>query len=289
MINWLKQRWKVNGRNLLLILGAFAVTGLATGYLMNKIPLWLQVSKYSWVWWLLKIGILVFGYQVIILLAGFCFGQFSFFWRYEKKILRRMGLIKNDKPPSQTRIAIFASGTGSNAQRIISHFRDHPTVKVVLIAGNNKQAGIVEIAKKEDLPFLWFDKRRFYDYGYIVELDRYKVDFIVLAGFMWKVPGNIINKYPGKIINIHPALLPKYGGKGMFGSHVHHAVIESKDKESGITIHYVDEIYDHGSIIFQARCPVESGDTAESLADKIHTLEYHHYPTVIEKLIVGGF
>lgn len=186
------------------------------------------------------------------------------------------------------RLAVFASGAGSNAQQIINFFKENGLITVALIAGNNLSSGVVSIAKSEGLPFLWFDKKRFYDDGYLDEIGNYNVDFIILAGFMWKVPLTIINRYPGKIINLHPALLPKFGGKGMFGMNVHKAVIDSKEKESGITIHYVDEFYDHGNIIFQSRCVVDPSESPGSLAAKIHTLEHLHYPVVINDLITKG-
>lgn len=185
-----------------------------------------------------------------------------------------------------TRIAIFVSGTGTNAQKIIDYFRDSETVQVALIVSNKPGAGALDIAKEEHIPFLVLDKERFFrGDGYVSDLREKKIDFIVLAGFLWKIPSELIRAYPRKIINIHPALLPKYGGKGMYGAAVQEAVIASKDKESGISIHYVDDIYDHGEIIFQASCPVSEADTTESLAEKIHLLEHTHFPRVIGKLL----
>jgi phosphoribosylglycinamide formyltransferase 1 len=183
-------------------------------------------------------------------------------------------------------IAIFASGAGSNAQNIINHFRNHAVIKVVLIVCNKPNAGVLAIAEKENIPFLLIDKEKFFNGdGYTGELVKREIDFIVLAGFLWKVPLTLIRNFTGKIINIHPALLPEYGGKGMYGNHVHEAVIAAREKESGITIHYVDELYDHGSIIFQEKCIIEENDTAEILAKKIHLLEKNHFPAVIEKII----
>lgn len=194
-------------------------------------------------------------------------------------------------------IAIFASGAGSNAQKIIEYLTPDPSpqvervaeeamrAKVVLIVCNNSKAGVLKIAEKENIPYLTIEKKKFYDNGYLSELKNYNIDLIVLAGFMWKVPAEIIRSYPNKIINIHPALLPKFGGKNMYGNFVHEAVIKSGEKESGITIHYVDEIYDHGKIIFQAKCRVDKDDTPQSLAEKIHVLEHKYYPLIIEKII----
>jgi phosphoribosylglycinamide formyltransferase-1 len=186
------------------------------------------------------------------------------------------------------KIAIFASGAGSNAQKIIHHFRHSGKVRVAFIVCNKPGAGVLKIAEANSIPALLIEKERFFRGGaYVDELNNAGIDFIVLAGFLWKVPAALINAYPHKIVNIHPALLPKYGGRGMYGRHVHQAVIDSKEKESGITIHYVDEQYDHGQIIFQAKCPVLHNDSAETLAQRIHALEHKHYPKIIEKLMVG--
>ncbi|MBS1608405.1 MAG: phosphoribosylglycinamide formyltransferase [Bacteroidetes bacterium] len=183
-------------------------------------------------------------------------------------------------------IAIFASGAGSNAQKIIDHFRNHSSIKVALIICNKPGAGVLSIAERENIPALLIEKEKFFrGDSYVPELKEKNIDFIVLAGFLWKIPPALIKAYTGKIINIHPALLPKYGGKGMYGHFVHEAVIASGDKESGITIHYVDEVYDHGKIIFQDKCAVLSTDTAESLAQKIHELEHKNFPVVIETLL----
>ncbi len=186
-------------------------------------------------------------------------------------------------------IAIFASGAGSNAQKIIGYFRQHPRVKVALIVSNNLKAGVLEIAEKESIPTLIIEKSEFEKNGYVNELHNFEIGFIVLAGFLWKIPPMLIKEYPESIINIHPALLPAYGGKGMYGKKVHEAVINAQEIESGITIHYVDEIYDNGKIIFQAKCPVWEYDTPESLAEKIHGLEHGHYPKEIERLLEMKF
>ncbi len=184
------------------------------------------------------------------------------------------------------RIAIFASGAGSNAQKIIDHFRDSDRINVSLVVCNKPGAGVLQIAAKEEILSLVIEKEKFFrGNAYTDELKEAGIDFIILAGFLWKIPAALIRAYQGKIINIHPALLPAYGGKGMYGQHVHLAVIDHQEKESGITIHYVDEQYDHGDIIFQAKCPVLESDTAETLAARIHQLEHQHYPAVIEQLL----
>ena len=151
---------------------------------------------------------------------------------------------------------------------------------------NKPDAGVLTIAEKNNIPTLIIEKEKFFrGNGYVDELQEMKIDLIVLAGFLWKIPLSLINAFKNRIINIHPALLPKYGGKGLYGNFVHEAVLANKEKESGITIHYVDEIYDHGELIFQSRCPVMENDTPESLAQRIHQLEHKHYPLIIEKLI----
>ncbi|MFA6925022.1 MAG: phosphoribosylglycinamide formyltransferase [Bacteroidales bacterium] len=183
-------------------------------------------------------------------------------------------------------IAIFASGSGTNAQNIINYFKDSSIAEISLILSNKPDAYVLERAKKYDIPsFIFTNENLFNSCVVIDKLTEFKIDFIVLAGFLLLVPQNIIDKYRNKIINIHPALLPKYGGKGMYGMKVHKEVIENKEKESGITIHYVNEKYDDGSIIFQAKCNVEKNYSPEMLAEKIHELEYEHFPAIIEKLV----
>lgn len=190
-----------------------------------------------------------------------------------------------------TSIAIFASGAGSNAARIIEQMQvaqkaGKPSFRVDLIVCNKPGAGVLEIAAKQGIDTLVIEKEQFFrGNAYVDELKKEGIQFIVLAGFLWKVPPALIKAYPNKIINIHPALLPKYGGKGMYGSKVHEAIIAAGEKESGISIHYVDELYDHGNIIFQAKCSIDEGDTPERLAEKIHLLEHQHYPQVLEDLL----
>jgi phosphoribosylglycinamide formyltransferase-1 len=187
---------------------------------------------------------------------------------------------------TQTNIAVFASGAGTNAANIIQYFKQKRSANVVLIVTNNPNAGVLNIAAKNNIPSLIIDKEKFFrGDGYVPELKGLKIDLIVLAGFLWKIPSSIINAYSNKIINIHPALLPKYGGKGMYGNFVHAAVLAAKEKQSGITIHFVDEFYDNGKTIFQIACPVYEDDTTETLAKRIHELEYKYFPKVIEELI----
>ena len=186
--------------------------------------------------------------------------------------------------PEKKHLAIFASGKGSNAKNIIEYFRNSARVSVGLILCNKPGAGVIDMAKKEGIPVQMIEREGFYTGRYLHEI-RAKADLLVIAGFLWKVPDDLIHEYPGRIINIHPALLPKYGGKGMYGQNVHEAVLANRERESGISIHHVDEHYDNGDLIFQATCPVEPGDTPETLAEKIHILEHEHYPVQLEKWV----
>jgi len=184
------------------------------------------------------------------------------------------------------RIAIFASGNGTNAQNIIEHFSAYSNVEISLILSDNEKAFVLERAKKLKISSYVFSKNDLTQTKSVLQkLKEHNINFIVLAGFLLMIPENILNAYPNKIVNIHPALLPKYGGKGMYGNRVHKTVIESGDKESGISIHYVNKEYDEGQIIFQAKCQVSKNENHEILAKKIHQLEYEHYPKVIEELI----
>lgn len=185
------------------------------------------------------------------------------------------------------RIIILASGSGSNAQNIITYFNKIPQITVSAVLTNKKTAKVLERCDRLEVPGFYFNRAAFAHSNTVVDvLKTLQPDLIVLAGFLWKIPSNIIMAFPNKIINIHPALLPKYGGKGMYGSNVHNAVKENKETETGITIHYVNEHYDEGTIIFQAKTPVDSSDDAEAIAEKVHQLEYEHFPKVIEKLLL---
>jgi phosphoribosylglycinamide formyltransferase 1 len=186
-------------------------------------------------------------------------------------------------------IAIFASGSGTNAENIIKYFSNKNTIKVALILSNKREAYVLKRAAMHNIPSYFFDRKDFYESGKVFDyLQSFKIDFVVLAGFLWLVPENILSAYEKRIINIHPALLPKYGGKGMYGDAVHKAVIANSETESGITVHYVNQVYDSGDIIFQARCEINKGETADSLAAKVHALEYLHFPVIIEKLVLSA-
>ena len=292
MFERLQQKWKVSGWQLLFILFTFAIGGSLTGYAGKKIMNVLSIHQ-DWLWTIVYILLIILLWPLMVLVVSVPFGQFRFFIKYVRKIGARMGVTRSEirEKKSEVRIAVFASGAGTNAQKIIDHFRHSNEIKVALIVCNKPEAGVIKIAAKEDIPVLLIEKEKFFrGNAYIDELqenksDSYRIDFIVLAGFLWKLPVALLKAYSHKIINIHPALLPKYGSKGMYGSKVHEAVLANKEKESGISIHYVDEIYDHGKIIFQAKCSVLENDTVDSLAQRIHALEHEHYPKVIEELL----
>lgn len=184
-------------------------------------------------------------------------------------------------------IAIFASGSGSNAENIIKHFANHPSIQVRMVLSNKPNAYVIERCKKLKVKAVVFTPVQFQDANYFLNLlEKEEITFIVLAGFLKLIPSYLIKAFPEKMINIHPALLPKYGGKGMYGMKVHEAVCENKEKESGISIHYVNENYDEGNLIFQAKCPLTKDDSAADIAQKIHQLEYKYFPIVIEELLM---
>ncbi len=306
MFNKLKEKWKVNGLNLLLILTTFALGGSLCGYAGRKLLLLTGLEK-GVAWLVAYILLVTLLWPLCVLLISIPLGQFKFFKSYISKIAARMSLPtgqaagrskKGQQPGSPVNIAIFASGAGSNAEKITSppsplleergasKIEADRAYKVALIVCNKPGAGVLAVAEKYGIPTLMIEKERFFEGDhYLQELKKYNIDFIVLAGFLWKMPAALINAWPKKIINIHPALLPAYGGKGMYGNKVHDAVIAAKENESGISIHYVDEVYDNGEIIFQAKCHVNENDTAETLAQKIHALEHAHYPEVLAGLI----
>lgn len=184
------------------------------------------------------------------------------------------------------KIVIFASGSGTNAENIILHFKKANLAQVVAVFSNNPNAKVLEKAKKLNVDTSVFSREDLSSEIVLRKIQQIKPDLIVLAGFLWKFPQNIIEAYPNKIINIHPALLPKYGGKGMYGMNVHRAILENKEPETGITIHYIDEHYDEGDIIFQKNVSVEGCASAGEVAERVHLLEQEFFPKVIEKLII---
>ncbi len=183
-------------------------------------------------------------------------------------------------------IALFASGSGSNAENIIKYFDGNKNIEISLVISNKADAFVLERAKKLNIPSVILNAQDMKDANKVIStLNNYGIDFIVLAGYLLKIPSYLIEAFPNAIINIHPALLPKFGGKGMYGHHVHQAVVDAKESESGITIHYVNENYDEGATIFQAKCPVLPTDTPDDVAGKVHELEYSHFPQVIDQVV----
>lgn len=184
------------------------------------------------------------------------------------------------------RVVIFASGSGSNAENLIRFFQNSDNASVIQVLTNNPRAKVLDRCKILNISALSFNKNAFVETNDVLNILKSNTpDLIVLAGFLWKFPAHILEIFPNKVINIHPALLPKFGGKGMYGIHVHNAVVNQKETETGITIHYVNEHYDEGAIIFQAKCEVKASDSAEDVAAKIHKLEMEHFPEVVEKLL----
>jgi formyltetrahydrofolate-dependent phosphoribosylglycinamide formyltransferase len=318
MFEGLQKKWKVSSSRLILILLSFAIGGSLTGYLARKIILLLNISA-TGVYIPLYIIIITLLWPITVLIVSIPLGQFSFFKNYLQRMGRRLHAsrytlhARDTKPeisnqqqegdtlhaarhtlatnpklqtPNPKHLVVFASGAGSNAQKIIDHFRDSSIARVVLVVCNKPGAGVIKIAETEEIDVLMIEKERFFrGDGYVSEFQKIKTDLIVLAGFLWKIPQSVIDAYPRRIINIHPALLPKYGGKGMYGQYVHEAVLNAGEMQSGITIHYVDEHYDNGDVIFQTACPVIDGDTPDELAHRIHELEHAYYPKVVEEVL----
>jgi formyltetrahydrofolate-dependent phosphoribosylglycinamide formyltransferase len=282
MFERLKKKWNVGWWQFVLIFTTFALGGSLCARVGNWLLSFLLTEK-SVLYWIIYVPLITFLWPLCVLLISIPLGQYRFFSNYLNRIWKKMTGKTNPK-----RIAIFASGKGSNAEVIIHHFKNHPFIRIALIVSNKPDAGVLHIAAANHIPTLLVEKDDFFKgNAYVEDLKNEQIDFIVLAGFLWKVPTALIKAYPQQIINIHPALLPKYGGKGMYGHFVHEAVINNKEKESGISIHYVDEVYDHGEIIFQATCEVKENDTAKTLAGRIHDLEHEHYAKVIEKTLVS--
>jgi phosphoribosylglycinamide formyltransferase-1 len=190
--------------------------------------------------------------------------------------------------PEKINLAIFASGSGTNAEAIMTHFTNNASIKVALVLTNNPVAGVLGRANRFGVPAKIFDKEQFRDSNEVLAwLRNFEITHVVLAGFLWLVPENILREFAPRIINIHPALLPKFGGKGMYGGKVHDAVLTSGEKQTGITIHEVNDKFDEGKILFQAMCSIDAGDTADAIANKVHALEHAHFPRVIEQWVTG--
>ncbi len=300
-INRLQQKWGVGPLQFWLIMTTFALGGSLSGYL-NKQILNLVFLEKNAAYWLIYPLLLTILWPFSVILVSFLTGQFLFFKGYLGRIWGR--LTGGGAAASPIHVAIFASGAGSNAKKIIEYFENKSTpIKISLIVCNVPGAGVLEIAKSKGIPTLLINKTEFAATGYVESLHNADIHFIVLAGFLWKVPEVLVNAYqPGMkidssmvngktntargIINIHPALLPNYGGKGMYGARVHEAVVAAGEKETGITIHWVDAHYDEGDIIFQTKCRLDETDTPSSVADKIHALEHAHFAPTIEKILL---
>ena len=285
-----QRKWGLSPRQLFWVLVVFAITGTTTA--------WLAREAVAWAGWQgdahwgrrlgLRLFILLVGYQIIVLTVAFLLGQWNFFWKYEQKLLRRMRLLPREKmvQAQKIKIAVFASGSGSNAEALIHYFKNNDVAEVALVVSNKPDAGVLQKAAAHAVPTLIIERERFFrGDAYVPELKQKGIGAVLLAGFLWKVPPLLIAAFPQRILNIHPALLPKYGGKGMWGHHVHEAVLAAGEPESGITIHYVDEQYDHGRHLFQARCAVLPGDTPQTLAARVLQLEHRYYgPVAAEAL-----
>ena len=306
----LQEKWKLGTGQFWLVILTFALGGSLSGRLCSFLLKLVFLEK-NWAFWLVYPLFLTILWPFSVIFVSFFTGQFTFFKGYLTRVGSRLlgsgsaadSASEKYAAPSTAssapiHIAIFASGAGTNARKIIEYFENRTTgssvngtetksaaIKVSLIVCNVPNAGVLEIAKEKGIPSLIINKTDFTATGYVESLQNADINFIVLAGFLWKVPEVLVRAYPKAIINIHPALLPKYGGKGMYGARVHEAVITAKEKESGITIHWVNEHYDEGAIIFQAKCSIDANDTAESLANKIHALEHAHFAPTIEKLL----
>ena len=306
-INKLRAKWGLGPVQFWLVMLTFALGGSLSGRLCTKI-LDLVILERNWAFWLIYPLFLTILWPFSVIFVSFFTGQFTFFKGYLSRVGSKLfgrtvvadgGAASGSGATAPIHVAIFASGAGSNARKIIEYFEgggadlnaqvvgagSNTRIKVSLIVCNVPGAGVLEIAKEKGIPTLLINKEEFARTGYVESLRNADIHFIVLAGFLWKVPAVLVNAYPRSIINIHPALLPKYGGKGMYGARVHEAVIAARENESGITIHWVNEQYDEGAIIFQATCSVDNGDTPAMLANKIHALEHAHFAPTIEKLL----
>ena len=298
-IQKLREKWGLAPVQFWLVILTFALGGSLSGRLCSFL-LKMAFSEKNWAYWLVYPIVLTILWPFSVLFVSLLTGQFRFFKGYLGRVgAKLVGGLKPVAGAAPIHVAIFASGAGSNARKIIEYFENQYVsefvsgakasrpIKVSLIVCNVPTAGVLEIAKEKGIPTLLINKPEFTSGGYVESLKNADIEFIVLAGFLWKVPEVLVNAFPKAIVNIHPALLPNYGGKGMYGSRVHEAVIASGESKSGITIHWVDANYDEGDIIFQAECTISSGDTPEVLAQKIHALEHQHFAPVIEKLLRG--
>lgn len=281
MLKRLREKWRVTNGQLLLILLTFAAGGSLCGYAARVFLGFLHPAQ-GIIWGLLYVLFIVILWPIAVLLVSLPLGQFPFFKSYVLHIFQRV----SGKRKLLPNVAIFASGAGSNAAVLIKEItRGH----VALVVTNNASAGVLRVAAAQNIPAAVIDLKNKTAAGsaeaYSQLLRKYDIDFILLAGYLKKIPAGVIRAFPKRIINIHPALLPKYGGAGMYGERVHQAVIAAGEKQSGITIHLVDEIYDNGEILFQARCAIDPADDAASLAKKVLALEHAHYSKQADELM----
>ncbi len=285
MFKNLRSRWKVTGLQLLFVIATFALGGSLCGYIGRKLLDLFNIEK-AVVWVIMYVVIITTLWPLCVVAVSIPLGQFSFFKNYLKRIFSRLsGGNKTMPEDKKINVAIFASGAGSNALAVIKHFSDNKNILVKVIITNNAAAGVIAIAKNAAIIYEIINPKNNNSQSYLEVLKKYKIDFILLAGYLKMIPANVIKAYPKKIINIHPALLPAYGGIGMYGMRVHDAVVAAKERESGITIHKVDEIYDNGEIIFQEKFELSANETADTLAAKIHLLEHKWYGKVAEEAI----
>jgi len=286
MFKKLRVRWGVSGLDLFLIITTFALGGSACAQ-VARVVMGLSFSgNKDFFWWAAYIGLITLLWPICVLIISIPFFQYRFFSNYLKRVAGRL-FLKNSKSISyKDKIAIFASGTGSNVENFISYFSEIKNVTIQLIVCNNPKARVIDLAGKHHQKVLLIDSTDLAQPKNLLQnLQNEGVTFIVLAGFLKKIPQEIITAFPNKIVNIHPALLPEFGGKGMYGSKVHEAVLQAGVSQSGITIHLVDEHYDHGKIILQEYCEIVPNETLESLRHKIQQLEKRHYPETVFKLL----
>ncbi|MFC4231924.1 phosphoribosylglycinamide formyltransferase [Parasediminibacterium paludis] len=284
MVKKWKEKWKVSWLQFTLIICTFAFGGSLCGITGRKLLSYISIEK-GFIYLIIYIITISILWPFCVLFVSIPLGQFTFFRNYLHRMSKRM----TGKVTSTKQIAIFASGAGSNAAKIIEHLQHNQYIKVKLVVCNKPEAGVLAIAELNNIETLLIEKEPFFrGDAYVNILKAKQIDFIVLAGFLWKVPAALIKAYPDKIINIHPALLPKYGGKGMYGHFVHEAVVANGETESGITIHYVNENFDEGKHIFQASCAVTKADTPDTVAAKIHQLEHLHFPRIVEEVVLSA-
>lgn len=281
MFNRLKARWKVNSWSLLLILTTFALGGSTCARLAK----WLLPTDHSFspvAWWLLYLVLVTLLWPVCVLVYSIPLGQFRFFRNYLQRISARMFGKRNLPSDSIPRLAAFASGTGTNVEKLIESEHNNTAFTLALVVTNKSSAPVVKLAENHKIPVLVLEKKDLENPDRLLQvLSEQKIDAIVLAGYLKKIHLELIDAYPDRIFNIHPSLLPKYGGKGMYGKLVHEAVIKASEALSGITIHLVNEEYDQGRILFQEEIALSANETPESLSKKIQQLEHKNYAAEI--------